>query len=299
MLYSAAFDLRDGRQGFGTLTLTKSGESDLVLDLTQDVLGSGFSGASSVFNHYGFNDVMGEDLQSLSQATYGLSGQAFCLAMTNALQAAATDAGWPDPTSVYCAFDGGVAYSFGYSGGNTFNEIVFETVATRNLFGFAGDFSGTSSSETGTALPNYLIQPALTAVTMEGTDGYIYEPSGVSSAKVSSSGTQYGLPRTLAPVYRDWVQQAEPRAKTIRGVEDSSHPGTHQLLFEACRSVYPFIVIDGFGDDYTYLFRLRPEGSVWSREACVRMGGDRNDALFNVRYRAQQLGSIEPITGGA
>lgn len=298
MRYSAAFDLRDGRQGFGEVRLVKSGESDLVLSLATDVIGTGFSGNSPVFNHYGFSDVVGEDLLSLPQATYGLSGQAFCLAMTNALQAAATDEGWPDPTSVYCAFDGS-RYSLGYSGGNTFNEIVFSTPETMRLFGFAGDFSGTSSSVEGTTLPNYLIEPSLSAVTMEGTDGYIYEPSGVSSAKVSSSGTQYGLPRTLAPIYRDWIQQAEPRAKTIRGVEDSSHPGTHQLLFEACRSVYPFIVVDGFGDDYTYLFRLRPEGSVWSRESCVRIRGDMNDAIFNVRYRAQQLGSIEPITGGA
>lgn len=297
MLYSAAFDLRDGRQGFGTVTLTKSGESDLVLDLTEDVIGSGFSGASQVFNHYGFNDVIGEDLQPL-EATYGLSNAVFCVAMTNALQAAAVDASWPDPLDLYCAFDG-VRYTFGYSEGNTFNGLVFSNTQTQRLFGFTGNFSGTSSSEEGTALPNYLIQPALTAVTMSGDDGYIYEPRGISSAKVSASGTQYGLPRALAPVYRNWIQQAEPRAKTIRGVEDASHPGTHQLLFESCRSVYPFIVIDGFGDDYTYLFRLRPQGSVWSQEACSRMGGDMDDALFNVRYQAQQLGSIVPITGAA
>ena len=294
MLYAAAFDLRDGRQGFGTVTFSSSGATDFELDLTEDVVGDGLSGATRVFNHYGFEQVIGEDFNAITTATFGLSGVPFGVAMTEAMRDAAGDAGWSDFTELLCAFDG-TTYAFSY-GGHAFSAIAFSNGATRRLFGFAANFSGSSSTVTGTTLPSFIIQPVLDGVTFERTDGYIYEPTGISSAAPSASGMQYGLFRARTPLFRNWVQQAEPREKVLHGQATSAHPGTHQQLFEACRSVYPFIVIDGFGDDYSYLFRLRPEGSIWSEDTCKRMRGDLDDALFTIRYRAQQIGQIEPYT---
>lgn len=292
MRYSASFDLRDSRHGFGTLTFSASGEVDFEIDLSS-LIATSLDGGTigvSVFNHYGMNTFVAEDGSSSEAAGFGLSGTPFAGVITDAMQSAAT---WPSPSGLVCTFND-TFYTFNYFG-SAFTQIAFSNGPTKRLFGFAGTVTDTLESITGTLLPNFLIDPVLSAVTMESADGYIYEPKGVSSAVASAAGMQYGLPRTKAPLFRNWVQQSEPRAKVIRGAATAAHPCTHQLLVESCRSVLPFAVIDGFGGDgeaQSYLFRLRPEGAMWSEQTCSRAGGEMDDAHFDVRYRAQQLGSF-------
>jgi hypothetical protein len=293
MLYSACFDVRDGRNGFGVLTLKTLGKPDIAIDLsTLYALRNDFVTTTTVFNHVGMNIVTLEDGSDGSAAIWDVGINALEVALTNAMQVAATSYGWADTAGLAAIYSASTHnYGFVYPG-HAFTAIQFSNGATRKLFGFAADFSGLSDAEGGTVPSNFIIEPVLTAVTTENVDGYIYEPKGISAAAPSPSGMQYGLARGRAPIFRDWTQQSEPRAKTLRGAATAAHPCTHQQLFESCRSVYPFIVIDGFGDGFDYAFRLRPEGAMWTTEACVRAGGDMDDALFDIHYRAFQLGSV-------
>lgn len=289
MLYAASFDLRDGRHGFGSVTF-RCASAEFTVALTSLVTTLANGQASSVYNHVGTNQFAGEDGVILSEASYGFCTFSFADVFVEAMQTAAGATAWPDPSRLQVVGNGD-PYRFTYSD-RLFTAIEFSNSAAMRLFGFTANFSGSAESVTGTGTPNFIISPILSAVTTEETNGYIYEPSKISAAATSAAGMQYGLARTQPPLFRNWMQQSETRAKTLRGQAIATHPCTHQLLVESCRSVYPFVVVDGFGDGFDYLFRLRPEGAMWTTNVCARAGGDMDDALFDIQYHAQQIASV-------
>ena len=288
MQYSAFFNVQDARHDFGSVTFHTAGESAYEISIpalsSSTVVGGHLT---TVFGHHYmpyFPDENGDE--HIFNAGWGISRYAFEDVITQHMQTA----GWPDASQLFCGFDG-THYTFGYIG-HSFTQVAFSNIQTRRLFGFAEDFVGSASPVTGTLVPNFILQPVLTSITMKEGDGYPYEPEGIATAAMNMGGMQFGLTRPLTPRYRNWVQQAEPRAHVLRDNAVSAAPFTHQLLFESCRSVLPFVVLDGFDDGFNYLFKLRPSGCMWDLTSCKRNGGETDHALFDVHYRVQQLAAF-------
>jgi len=288
MQYAAFFNVMDARHVLGSVTFSRSGSTDFTIDITslRYVTLDG-SRDVSVFNHYLMNTFVGEDGEAVPYAGRNLAAAGLGEAMTARMR---DDASWPDVSQLYCEFNGST-YSFSYFS-DAFTAIRFSNIHTRRLFGFADDFTGSAEVVTGTRLPNFIIEPVLSSITMEDTKGYVYEPTKISAAAMSAGGVQFGLTRSATPLYRDFVQQSETREKTLRDDAVPTHPFTHQLLFESCRSVLPFAVLDGFDDGFNYLFKLRPDGCLWDLTNCKRAGGEIDHALFDVGYRVQQLATF-------
>lgn len=291
MQYSAYFNVQDARHNLDAVTFGHATLPDFSVDITAMSYVT-LEGSSSVtiFNHHQLAFLVDEDGESDPNISRLLPAAGFGEAFTLLMRDAADAMGWPDVSSLRCDFDGSL-YAFHYFG-DAFASISFGNIHTLRLFGFADDFAGSAEEVTGTRLPNFLINPELSAITMRDTEGYIYEPTGISTSAMSAGGVQFGLTRSAIPRYRDFVQQAEPRTKVLREHAVTSHPFTHQLLFESCRSVIPFAVINGFDDGFRYLFKLRPQGCMWDLNACTRVGGEIDHAIFNVNYRVQQLGTF-------
>lgn len=292
MQYAPYFNVQDARHNLGTVTFSHASLPDFSVDITaMSYVTLEGSTSVTIFNHHELAFVVDEDGESDPNISRLLPATGFSNVVTGHMYTAANAAGWPDASpNLDCAFDGSL-YTFHYYG-DAFSAIRFSNIHTMRLFGFADDFAGSAETVEGTRLPNFLINPELSAITMRETEGYIYEPTGISTSAISAGGVQFGLTRSAVPRYRDFVQQAEPRAKVLREHAVSTHPFTHQLLFESCRSVIPFAVINGFDDGLRYLFKLRPQGCVWDLKACTRVGGEMDHAIFNVNYRVQQLGTF-------
>ena len=209
----------------------------------------------------------------------------------NHLRDAGSTAGWGGAESAlaFTYSETDHTYTLEYSA--TFT-VTFGSAETAYLFGFNTLILSGSASYTSTSTPWGVIVPILSAVSSPTTN---YEPDGISNQAVSASGAVTGLSRSVAPIYRDWVQQYESKEKTLRISALSSHPFTHQELFEACRTGLPFVVIDGFGetDDVhnKEVFFLRTEGSMFKCERAT----DSNDAQFHISYKTVVAGYIAPF----
>jgi hypothetical protein len=292
--YLASFDIVDSRHSFGTVRFVKFPVGEFTLDITTDVAnGVNLVGdAIRVFNHYptGLTSAVAEDAEASTGLGITAAVQSWGTLFQQRMQQAAQAAVWGSFGTLTCTYNVATQrYTFTY-GGSPIVTIEFSTTATARLFGFSGNFSGSSNSISGTLTPSFVIVPSLRAVTTEGTDGPNYEPTNISMQAVSEYGSVFGLTRAAAPLLRDWTQQSEPKAKALRLSATSSHPFTHQELFEKCSSVHTFVVTDGFGDGKDYVFKLRADASTWSQKTCKRAGGEMDDALFDVRYEAQVLG---------
>ena len=211
------------------------------------------------------------------------------------MRAAAASASWPSPSNLSCSFSTTtLRYSFTYAG-SAFTGISFNSEATAALFGFTGAFVGSASIVTAQLPPMYCIATELDGVSTPAVgDGIDYMPQGISVGSIATMGQRFGITRGCVPTYRDWVQQSEPRAKVLRMAAWAAWSDTgwfsHQELFEHCRSVHPFVVVQGFGDGYDYLFRLRADSCIWSSAAVRRAASEMDDAHFDVFYRTQTLG---------
>lgn len=295
--YLASFDIADPRNDFGTVRFVRSGGAEFTLDIVADVAnGPVVSGSTrtTIYNHYttGIGHFVAEDSESSTGLEYVAASQSWGQLFQERMRQAASAAGWSSPNTLTVSFDMDThVYTFGYVG--NFNTIQFSTTAGRQLFGFSGNFSGSSNSVSSTLTPSFCIVPTLSAVTTNDVEGVNYEMPGISMQAVSEYGSVFGLTRTCSPLCRDWTQQSETKAKTIRLSAANAHPFTHQTLFEKGRSIHPFVVIDGFGDGKDYVFKLRPDACTWSSKACKRAGGELDDVSFDISYEAQVLGVLE------
>lgn len=295
--YLASFDICDPRNDFSTVRFVKFPLGDFTLDIMTDVANGPVpegSTRTTIYNHYpvGIGNAVGEDAEANTGLASIAASQSWASLFQQRMRQAAQAAVWGSYNTLTCTYDVDThLYSFGYSG--LLATIQFGSAGTRRLFGFGSDHSGLTSTVTGSFVPSYVIVPSLSAVTTDGVEGVNYEPPGISMQSVSEFGSVFGLTRASAPIFRDWTQQSEPKAKTLRRSTTTAHPFSHQELFEKSRSMHPFVVIDGFGDGKDYVFKLRPDAAMWTSSACKRAGGDMDDALFDVSYETQVLGVFE------
>lgn len=194
---------------------------------------------------------------------------------------------WPSLESNFTVtFDNDTgAFTFAYT--SQFSMTFSDPVGSA-LLGFSGDQSG-GTSYTSDIVPTYAVIPTVSGVHDPSPP---YEPEAVSSRVMTADGIGgFGLSRTASPLYRDWVQPFETKAKTLRLAATSSHPTTLQSLIEDCRTVYPFVLHDGgLGDDLAAVFFLRPDGAYldW---AGIRDSAT-SDAAFNVPFRCVEIASV-------
>lgn len=279
--YFAGFDV--SALTLGTITLSTAGKSDAVVTLSSVTDTAGDSTTTSLFCH---------PLAFASQTSQGSAGSSvlqewsavsYAAALQTDLRAAATAQSWVSPSNinVTCSASTGI-YTIAYSTA-TFS-IAWSTAAGRNFLGYSGNQSG-GTSYVGDQTPTYIIAPTLTDVSDPTTN---YEPGSIASHAMADDGTGFGIARTESPIYRDWIQQFETKAKTLRLSAASAHPWTFQHLFEHCRTVYPFYVTSSFNAGSNYeAFKLREDGCSFKPERAT----PGNDTQFHVPFRCHVLGT--------
>lgn len=281
MAYAATVDVSDVAHGFSTVALSRSGSSTISVNVATLSTTSGGI-VKTWFNHAissGTYSVYGKpDVATSSPALTDLASSSLPVALRNALVTAATTASWPSPSNINVQFSNTtMRYTFSHSGALT--AVTFGNVKTRSLFGFGGNFSGSSASVVGDDLPDFIVEPTVDGASDVSPD---YEPEAISNAAYSGGGRHYGMSRFDQPIYRDWVQKFETKGQTFRMFRSGLY--TLQDLFESCRSGKPFAVLNGFIDGDINAFYLRePEF------APVR-ASDGNDAQYHVPFKCVYAG---------
>jgi hypothetical protein len=121
-----------------------------------------------------------------------------------------------------------------------------------------------------------------------------YEPQSIANHLQTDAGEGFGISRSVSPVWRDWYQQFETKAKTYRVSADAGdtagdHPWTLQHLFEHCRGEYPFLVVEGFNESSSIeVFALRTEGTPFVPQRAAPAW----DAYFHVPFRCSVIGQV-------
>lgn len=299
--YWAGFDISE--LTLGTLTMATSGQSDVVITFSS-MTGTDQNSASTSLMFPGPNvgdagedygdgwDFVGEDPDSTVRLeTY--ADVPLWEVLQAALRAEATTQSWPSPTNITCSQSGTTGRgTITYSAQIT---LTFSLAAGRRFLGYSADQTG-SSSYTSDITPDYIILPTALATSDPTTN---YEPAGVANHMQSDDGAGFGVSRTVAPLYRDWTQIYENKAKTLRlaapdGTTAGDHPWTFQALIEHCRGRFPFIVTGGFGEGYDEAFHLRTEGTNLDWRGIRASPG--NDAQFNIPFRCSVVGKVNEIT---
>lgn len=288
MLYFLGFD--NSLLSLGTITLATAGETDVVVNMSSGVSGTDQNSASStLFWHYehsnGSSKVRGVDPdQTTHVAEY--SSTSYTAALQAALRAEATTQTWASPNDIDVTINtttGIITIAF-----TATITVTFSAAAGRNLLGFSSSPQSGASSYVGDQTPKYIIDPTVDGASDCTPD---YEPPGVASASVANDGQVYGISRTVSPIYRDWVQQYETKAKTLRVAAASTHPTTLQALFEHCRCDYAFVVADGgFNNSNDECFMLRDDGAHFDSASARATPG--NDSQFNIPFRTIVLGEM-------
>ncbi len=290
MMYQAQFDVSSG---FGTLTLSHGSHTSLVITvstLTQTTYDG--SATTSLHVHLGgIAQVDGEDPDTTGRLIDTWGGSSFSVILQVALRAAAVSAGSWSSTDIdvtHSVTTG--AYTIDYSDAADGNiGFTGSTAATRTLLGFSGAQTG-AATYTSDVTPDYIVIPTLDAVSAVGSaDAANYEAEPSASASSTDEGRQFGITRTTAPISRDWVQQFEVKAKTMRLNAASTHPWTFQKLFEHCRTDKIFVVVTGFGEDRDEVFMFRTEGSRWDPERAT----PGNDSAFHIPFMCNVIGKVE------
>lgn len=287
MLYLPAFDV--SKLALGTMTLATSGKPNVVIDLTALAYTAGDgSGNSPVLFHYDAAADFGfvsQDKAAVPRRR-DLALHAFDLVLETAIITGMVAQSWVTPI-LHTSYSFDITtghYTISYNIANL--SVTWSTTLGRQLCGFAANLSG-AQAYTGTITPYFAIAPTLLA-TSDNTPNY--EPTGIASDCVADDGSGYGISREVAPTYRDWVQQYEIKAKSIRAAAVSTHPYSFQALFEDCRTQYPIIVYNGFGDTIREAFTLRAEGAQWSAEQF--RAGRAIDFAFHIPFKTRVEGTV-------
>ena len=292
MLYTAAFDAveANARYGFGTLTVATAGETDVVLTLSS-ITSADDDGTAGATTFWVWEDASLHcvDHSPYEQTRYShFSRKTWAEAIESALQTAATAAGW---AAKIPAVDFSTTTGFyTFSVATVTSAWSWSTANGRALFGFTAN-SSTASTHTSTVTPLFIINPTLDSVSDPTTS---YEPRSIGNRVVGDTGEGFGNARYVSPLYRDWVQQFETKAKSLRLHAASTHPWTFQDLHEHCRGVYPFIVYDGGFEDATtdpIVFAFREEGIPFAPERAT----PGNDAQFHHAFKCIVDGTLEAV----
>lgn len=302
MIYTAPFDVAVHLAGTITITQTAAPNSSAVITLStlSDTDADGL--ASSVFTHYaagasGSRYYSQDPLQALRHTGIAVGNLAMDLtAAINAVWTPDITVTWSSTTGKY-TFSAAEAFTIAWSAAAT-------AVGAQYIFGFAGDRT-TASSHTGEYVAKFAIVTDLTATSVTGSaTAQNYEPQGIGNHPIADDGRGYGLTRVVSPLYRDWVQQFEVPARCMR-LSNGLAGGyllaaytpvygywTFQELFEYCRGIWPFIVIDGFGKTYNEIFSLRTDGMSHELEPAAL--GDATH--FHINFKTVVDGEVYPVT---
>jgi hypothetical protein len=285
MAYFSSFDV--SQIGASTLTLSTSGKSDIVLDIAsmKSPVSLGETEFDTVFNH-----VVSKDWVSFGpNSDYPLStiSYSFMFAVQFRLRALATAASWTSPSSIALSINT-TTWHLSIAYPTLLTAITFGNTETRRLFGFTGNFSGSSASRTGTEVPKYIIVPEVDGAS---SATHVYEQDDVSSSAYSGGGRGYAISRGSNPRMRDWTQQYETKAKTFRKFAAAAPAEfTYQQMFEQCRSGYPFGVYGGFGEEQYQAYALRGGGDSFVARPATPGNADQ----FHIPFKAYALGWVNP-----
>ncbi len=262
MLYCAAFDVTASKYSFGTVTFATAGKTNAVVTISA-VTSTALDGGAVVPRFWHMADLSAITITSEDTAAAARLGRyssvSFGIALQTAARAAMTAQSWVTPSDFAISFSATTGlYSWQY--GTTFSA-TWSTTLGRQLCGFSATQSGTLFYQ-GTVVPYFAIVPTQLAVSDPTPN---YEPGGIANHQVTDTGQGAGVERYVSPLCRDWLQQFEIQAKTIRGTEASTHPFTFQHLVEHCRGRYPIMVTSGGFSSNTAreVFSLRTEGTSW------------------------------------
>lgn len=274
MMYYASYDV--ALLALGNITLATSGKPNVVVNISAVTSTDAHSVASSLFLSHVHHGVTGEDPAASTRFAH-YAQLAFSDALQAAIQTEATAQGWTSVGSI----DVSVANATGiwtFTYGSAFT-LAWSTAAGAHFMSFASaSTTSSATSHAGTITPTYAVSPTLDGVSDPSVD---YEPSAIAERVVADSGDGFGISRSVSPLYRDWLQQYETKAKTLRRSADSTHPWTLQDLFEHCRTAYPFVVEGGFGSSAIEVFSLRSEGASWKPQRA----SPGNDTQFHVPFQ--------------
>lgn len=288
--YLASFDVSDPANGFSYIQFAASGKTSFQIQVpTFNELTWEGANLAKVFNHYGglgLGRTASEDRRVLLQLSQSYGGASFGAITTTFARAAAITAGWgtTSANALNCVYNSAILrYTFSYTVGATL-ALSFGSAATASLYGFSALSASATTNVVGDILPDFIIKPVLPSVCDPTTN---YEPDSITSQAVSGAGISFGLSRSAAPLYRDWVQQFEPRENTLRLAALTTAPFTHQELIESVRGSFPFVVQNGFGTANDEVFIIRAEGSNFKPDRAAP-GWD----VFHVSYKAIVQGTI-------
>lgn len=286
MAYYSSFDARDIPPG--SVSITKSGGGTISNSPTTVNGTNGYNTPTTFFNYvltsrwFGFD--LGKTLHLKALCTLTFHEQ-----MMLTLRAAASLAGWSDPDDVDVIFNPGTRrVHVSYSGGIT--AITFSNDAVRRLFGFASDFSGSATTVTGTQLPMYIVEPTINGASSASVVG---ERDASCNLAYSANGRSFSIGRTVTPMYRNWVQQYETRAKSFRRFNAGAPAEfTYQDLFETCRTRLPFAVLDGFNDAIYSAYGFEDQEDSFAPEPAVPGSADQ----FHIDFKTLALARITGLT---
>lgn len=285
--YQASIDVSDPRHGLGTVSIATAGKTTISVNVSA-LTANTFEGAGTctIFNHnyVGLGNCVGEDRSGSLWMRQSFCELSLASRTQSTLRSVAIAAGWStDAEDLGFGFNPStLIYDIDYTANIT---VTFGNAETARLFGFSELVHTGSLQYLSDIVPYGIIRPVLTAVSSPTPN---FEPEGIASQAISSSAAVSGITRSIAPIYRDWVQQYETKEKTLRMQALEAHPFTHQELFEISRTNLPFVIVDGFGDGLDEVFYFRGEGSNWR---CER-ASDGNDAQFHISYKAVVAGYL-------
>lgn len=287
--YSSSFNV--GLLTTETIQLATSGKSTFSVNIstaTSTTISGG--NITQVYNHWsaaGLGSTVGKDPKNTQSLAFKYSGDMWPGRLQSLLRTGATTAGWAGTANnIVVTFDTTtLRYTISYSA--TFT-ITFGGSAAR-IHGYTGTLSG-ASSYVAPSLPYYILVPVLPAASTPATgDGIDYEPEDITVQGISAQGVPFSLSRGVTLMCRDWTQQYESKANTVRGY--GVGPFCHQTLFESCRGGLPFIVDNGFGAGFAEAFVLRGDSANFGRDI-VEMATPGNDAQYHVNYRTYLMGRV-------
>jgi hypothetical protein len=303
--YGAAFNLQTVNRltPLGTLTLTHSGESNIVITLGNllgtdvDTLQTGF------FWHFltpagaGFT-LVGNDPDASVRfrhfSTISLGG-----VLSTAINALCTSLGWPTSNFLVQLHESNGTtpipyYRFSYPTAFTY---TFSTQAGADLFG-ASLTGGAAANAFLLGTPRFIWWPSGRAsdqaVSVDGgeAEALDFEAESIATLVHADDGRGFMNSRTVAPLYRDWLQQNCPPNRVFR--EKVTTPiWTAQHLYEWCRRGVPFYVAHGgFGDANEYpVFQLRTAGSSWK----PRRTSIANAVYYDVPFKCGSVGHLATL----
>jgi hypothetical protein len=295
VLYLAAFDVikENTLHGFGTITLTTAGETDVVVDLA-NITGTGADNVSgaTTFWVYSSGEKYCVDQSRHAQTRFPrIAKSTWAKAVDTALKLEAVAEGWTTkvPACTFSLTTG--LYTFSVATVNS--AIAWSTTGGRELFGFAGN-SSSAASHVGTLTPLFVISPTQAAISVVSESALNYEPSGIGNRITTDSGSGHGLARRVSPLYRDWQQEYETKEKTMRLQAAAAHPWTFQDLFEHCRGMFPFVVYDGgfhTTEDAGEVFTFRTDGIPFAAEPATLA----NHAQLHLAFRCIVEGTLTTV----